>query len=100
LLATPSDAGLEGEYWPGPALRPISRPEDARTAFLKRKHAPLVRHKKPGSRIVPKGRKSPQSVREAVAGLRRLQKQIAAREKGKPEMTWQEFKSSVEEGRP
>ena len=54
---------------------------------------------KPLARMVPEGQASLESVREAVAGLRRLQKQIAAREKGKPPLTYQEFKSSMEEGR-
>jgi len=38
LLATPSAAGAGDEYWPGPALKALSRPGDARSAYLKRKH--------------------------------------------------------------
>ena len=38
LLAAPSGHGKGDEYWPGPALKPLSRPRDARSAYLKRKH--------------------------------------------------------------
>ena len=38
LLATPSAAAVEDHYWPGPALKPLSRPCDARNAYLKREH--------------------------------------------------------------
>jgi len=39
LLATVSTAGVGGDYGPGPPLKPLSRPRDARSACLKRKHA-------------------------------------------------------------
>jgi antitoxin (DNA-binding transcriptional repressor) of toxin-antitoxin stability system len=38
-------------------------------------------------------------VRRAVAGLRRLQKQIAARNAGKEPLTWEDMKSMINEGR-
>ena len=38
LLAAPSAGALEGDYWHGPALKPLSRPGDACGAYLKRKH--------------------------------------------------------------
>jgi hypothetical protein len=38
LLAAPSEADVQGEYWPGPALKPLGRPGEARSAYLKRKH--------------------------------------------------------------
>jgi prevent-host-death family protein len=39
----------------------------------------ITRHEKPVARMVPEGRGNLASVREAVAGLRELQKRIAAR---------------------
>ncbi len=38
LLATVSTAAVGEDYWPGPALKPLSRPRDPRSAYLKRKH--------------------------------------------------------------
>ena len=38
LLATPSAAGVGDDYWPGPTLKPLSRPGDARSTYLKRKN--------------------------------------------------------------
>ena len=40
LLAVPSDTSEPEDYWSGPALKPLSRPGDARSAYLKRKHGP------------------------------------------------------------
>jgi hypothetical protein len=40
LPATTSVAGAREDYWPGPALKPLSRPGDARSPYLKRKHGP------------------------------------------------------------
>ena len=37
ILAS-SSAGAVDDYWHGPALKPLSRPGDARDAYLKRKH--------------------------------------------------------------
>ena len=59
----------------------------------------ITRHEKPVARMVPEGRASLDSAREAVDGLRKLQKRIAAREKRKPPIILAEFKSAVEEGR-
>jgi prevent-host-death family protein len=55
----------------------------------------ITRHEKPVARMVPEGLASLASAREAVAGLRQLQKRIAAREKGMPSITRAEFKSAV-----
>jgi prevent-host-death family protein len=55
----------------------------------------ITRHEKPVARMVPEGRASLAPVREAVAGLRQLQKRIADREKGMPSITLAEFKSAV-----
>jgi len=38
LLTIPSPEALHEDYWPGPALKPVRRPGDARYQFLKRKH--------------------------------------------------------------
>jgi hypothetical protein len=38
LLAAPSAADARDDYWPGPALKALSRPADSRGAYLKRKH--------------------------------------------------------------
>ena len=59
----------------------------------------ITRHDKPVARIVPEGRRSLEEVRRAVAGLRQLQKDIAAHNAGKEPLTWEELKSMIEEGR-
>jgi hypothetical protein len=38
LLAAPSGDDTVGDYWSGPALKPIVRRGDPRGAYLKRKH--------------------------------------------------------------
>ncbi len=38
LLSMPA-AGEEGEFWPGPPGKPLSRPGDPRHEHLRRKHA-------------------------------------------------------------
>ena len=38
LLAIPSVHTGGEEFWPGPTLKPVKRPGDARHEFLKRKH--------------------------------------------------------------
>ena len=59
----------------------------------------ITRHEKPVARIVPEGRRNLEVVRRAVADLRVLSEQIAARNKGKPKITDAEVKSWIEEGR-
>lgn len=59
----------------------------------------ITRHDKPVARMVPEGRRSLEEVRKAVAGLRNLQQEIAACSVSKVKLTWQDFKSFVEEGR-
>jgi len=59
----------------------------------------ITRHDKPVARMVPEGRRSLEEVREAVAGLRALQKQIAARNVGKKKLSAREVKAMIEEGR-
>jgi prevent-host-death family protein len=59
----------------------------------------ITKHDKPVARLVPEGRPTRDSVREAVARLRDLRQRIAARTKGKPKLSFDDFKSAVEEGR-
>jgi prevent-host-death family protein len=59
----------------------------------------ITRHEKPVARIVPEGRRDLGAVRRAVADLRVLSSQIAARNRGKPRIADAEIKSWIEEGR-
>ena len=59
----------------------------------------ITRHDKPVARMVPEGRRSLEEVRQAVVGLRELQQRIATRSTGKAKLTWDDFKSFVQEGR-
>jgi prevent-host-death family protein len=59
----------------------------------------ITRHDKPVARIIPEGRRSLEQVRQATAGLRRLQQEISASAVAGAKLTWDDFKSFVEEGR-
>ena len=59
----------------------------------------ITKHDKPVARLVPEGRPSLESVRQAVAGIRKLKIRIAARTRGKSKLSPEDFKSAVEEGR-
>jgi prevent-host-death family protein len=59
----------------------------------------ITRHEKPVARLVPEGRRNLESVREAVAGIIVLRKQIFDRNKGKTKLTAAEVKSWIGEGR-
>jgi prevent-host-death family protein len=59
----------------------------------------ITRHEKPVARLVPEGGRNLDSVRQAVAELRLLGGQIAARNKGKPKLTAADVKSWIGEGR-
>ena len=59
----------------------------------------ITKHDKPVARLVPEGRPRLESIREAAAGLRELRRRIATRTKGKAKLSFEEFKSAVEEGR-
>ena len=59
----------------------------------------ITKHDKPIARLVPEGRPTLDSVRDAVARLRDLRLRIAARTQGKPRLSFDDFKSAVEEGR-
>jgi hypothetical protein len=38
LLAIPAPGVENEDYWPGPPMKPVSRPGDPRFEYLKRKH--------------------------------------------------------------
>jgi prevent-host-death family protein len=57
----------------------------------------ITRHDKPVARMVPEGRGSLESVREAVRGLRELRARIASRKGYKP-LTDAEIRSAINEG--
>ena len=59
----------------------------------------ITRHDKPVARIVPEGVPRLEDVRKAVAGLRRLQKQVLARTKGRAKLSNREVRIAIEEGR-
>jgi prevent-host-death family protein len=60
----------------------------------------ITRHEKPVARIIPEGGQRLDDVRRAAEGLKGLQKEIADFCAGKPSVSWKEFKSFVDEGRP
>ena len=59
----------------------------------------ITRHDKPVPRMVPEGTRSLETVRNAVAGLVELQKQILARTGGKAKLTDADVRAAIEEGR-
>jgi prevent-host-death family protein len=59
----------------------------------------ITRHEKPVARLVPEGCRNLKSVREAVAGIRELRRQIYERNKGKRKVSAAEVKSWIGEGR-
>ncbi|HEX4136247.1 MAG TPA: type II toxin-antitoxin system prevent-host-death family antitoxin [Bryobacteraceae bacterium] len=59
----------------------------------------ITRHDKPVARIVPEGRESLTTVREAIAGLRDLRTKMAKR-RGYRAPTDAELKNAVNQGRP
>ena len=59
----------------------------------------ITRHEKPIARIIPEGRRNLDDVRDAVAGLRQLRSEIAARIGPKAKLTRAQIKSLIEEGR-
>jgi prevent-host-death family protein len=59
----------------------------------------ITKHDKPVARLVPEGQRNLNAIREAVAGLKALRGEIAARNKGKPKITAAEIKSWINEGR-
>ena len=62
----------------------------------------ITRHDKPVARMVPEGKRSLDEVRRAATALRELQKEIGRRGAGKTQkaqLTWNDFKAFVQEGR-
>jgi len=60
----------------------------------------ITRHEKPVARLIPEGRRSQEKVREAVAGLRELQRAISTRTRGKSRLSDSEVQAAINEGRP
>jgi prevent-host-death family protein len=59
----------------------------------------ITRHDKPVARMVPEGVPSRETVRQAVAGLQALQKQIHARARGKAKLSDAEVRAAIAAGR-
>lgn len=59
----------------------------------------ITRHEKPVARIVPMGRRSLEQVRQAVADLTQLRRQISGRARGRAKLSDAEVRSAIEEGR-
>lgn len=59
----------------------------------------ITKHDKPVARLVPEGRASLNSVREAVEQIRQLRQRIAKRGPNKPKLSFEEFKSARDEGK-
>jgi prevent-host-death family protein len=59
----------------------------------------ITKHEKPVARLIPEGRPSLASVRQAVAAIRELREQIAVRTGSKSKLSFDDFKSAVQKGR-
>jgi prevent-host-death family protein len=59
----------------------------------------ITRHEKPVARLIPEGRASLASVRDAAARLRALQKRIAKRTSGQSKLSLDDIQSAVKAGR-
>jgi prevent-host-death family protein len=59
----------------------------------------ITRHEKPVARLIAEGGHNLADIRRAAEGLELLQKEIGESNKGKKAVSWEEFKSAVEEGR-
>jgi prevent-host-death family protein len=60
----------------------------------------ITRHEKPVARLVAESGSTLAQVRRAGEGLEALQREIATFRGDKPAVSWRDFKSFVEEGRP
>jgi prevent-host-death family protein len=59
----------------------------------------ITKHQKPVARIIRADRRDLEPVRQAVAAIFQLRKEIAAQNRRKPKLTDAEVKSWIEEGR-
>jgi len=59
----------------------------------------ITRYDKPVARLVRDGAPRPDEVRQAVAGLQALQRQIAARGRGRARLSDRDVRSAIDEGR-
>jgi prevent-host-death family protein len=67
---------------------------------LKGEEVVITKHDKPVARLIPEGRTNLKSICEATSRLRALRNRIAQRTSGDPELTLDEVKAAVDEGRP
>ena len=59
----------------------------------------ITRHEKPVARIVPEGPRNLKQVRQAVAALNQLRRQIGGRARRRAKLSDAEVRSAIEEGR-
>jgi prevent-host-death family protein len=59
----------------------------------------ITRHEKPVARLVPEGSPSLEQTKRAAEGLEDLQRDISEYSHGQPPLSWEQFKTLVEEGR-
>lgn len=86
---TASVTALEAKTRFGKLLDRVSRGEEI----------VVTRHERPVARIIPADRGSLHDVRAAVAGLRELRREIAARQGSESKLTDGQVKSLIEAGR-
>jgi prevent-host-death family protein len=60
----------------------------------------ITRHEKPVARMVPEGDRKLTDIRQAAAGLRKLQEDILRRTRGKAKLSDAEVRAAINEGRP
>ena len=82
-----------------PAFEAQSKFDELLDRVLEGEEIVITRHEKPVARLVAEGGRNRADIRRAAEGLEALQKEIAESHKGKGRLTWQDFKSAVEEGR-
>lgn len=82
-----------------PELEAKARFDELLDRVLEGEEIVITRHEKPVARLIAEGERNLADIRRAAEGLEALQKEIAESEKGKKSVSWEKFKSAVEEGR-
>ena len=59
----------------------------------------ITRHEKPVARMVPEGGRNLAEVRRGVTGLREVQEMIQKRTKGRAELSDEQVRAAIDEGR-
>jgi prevent-host-death family protein len=59
----------------------------------------ITRHNRPVARVIPEAEQALSDVKEAVAGLRRLQERIKTNSHGKASLTDAEVRDAIDQGR-